>query len=605
MKLAPVLTPSDWGRPTNRSPARGRDPLRNTVAPVARPSGPRTTTALRPSCTAAVRAIAVAHEDANCVGTVELSCAAEGLHLNFVRISAYSEGYIPFPATCSHRITVAYDRIAQVCCDPEGLVRLCIDPSCTAYNRLVLAGLAHEPQWDQVLGLRKRQKLEHSLTLGAVLAWVPVAWLLHLAMPWLSPPVAMGIAATVSALLHVARRDIATRLVLFNRKADRVRSELLTDLALRLGPERVHDRLPVDAVAAQAPEPEPALRHAEAAGLSTLFATAAVVAAIALVAILIGRNLVMEPGLEQADGTRQQHSQVQPTHENVAAPGGVPIQPAARAPSVLLAPCSCDRADSALWSDGIPRMSVLARNLAPVNLGKKPTVRPEIAVVNNANEDLKEVMLTVDFMMGEREGKPGRNTGQQGLYYDGTLHPGQAIKWRTKGKGDDFTVTSFVTGKLGDSNIDPAPADAFAKLLMAHTPVVRLHGAKMLAWLGDPRARDAIDRLARESSEEMTPTLNLLSDAVRSVRVCSVHARPAASDPSAFEVQACVFNASDQPCDRPMVTAKSGQGQSVRETRWTVEAKLSAFTGVVTTGLVASGGESATELESLLLSAER
>ena len=165
-------------------------------------------------------------------------------------------------------------------------------------------------------------------------------------------------------------------------------------------------------------------------------------------------------------------------------------------------------------------------------------------------------------------------------------------------------VVSSISGKVGEGGLKPAPADAFHKLLEAHTPGVRLHGAKMLAWLGDPRAREAIEQLEREHRQEMTPTLAMLADAVRSMRVCSVKTSPADKTAN-VEVEACVFNASAETRDRPTVVVRSQLGEAAHEARWIVEASLAPGSGVRTSGIVEMpGAESGSAAAPLQLVAE-
>jgi hypothetical protein len=402
----------------------------------------------------------------------------------------------------------------------------------------------------------------------------------------MSELLALGIAGTLCLLLNAMRRDLASRYVLFTPRTERIRSELLADLSLRLGTGRVLSIPVTEVVTASAQAERPAEREStETAGLGPLFTTAGVVAAVALIAILIGRNL-LSPSPAGDEAEHATADQAAPIAQVSATPSALPaasIQPEPQRPAMQLPPCTCDRSDSALWAAGVPQLSVLAANRPGRTTSKKPSVYPEIAVVNNSSQDLKNVMLTVDFSQSASEGRPARRTGEQGLLYDGVLGPAHAVKWRVKGRGDDFTVMSSITGKVGESGVEPAPADAFHKLLGAHTPSVRLHGAKMLAWLGDARAGEAIEKLEREHREEMTPTLVMLSDAIRPVRVCNAKITPGSS-PSTVRVEACVFNASTETRDRPAVVARYYKGSVSQETRWIVEASLGASVGVRTTG---------------------
>jgi hypothetical protein len=546
------------------------------------------------AATPPVRAVAVAHERCNAVGTVELGCGGKGLFLRFVRISPFSDGYVPYPAATGHALTVPYDQVVRAVTDSAGLVHLTLDPSCTPFNKLVLAGLVREFRYDHHSSFLRRARIESAVTLAAIALWMPVAWSLHALIPSLSEALVLALSATAALLLHAMRRDVASRLVMFGTKSERLRSEFLADLSLRIGPERVRDLGIPDADAAAAaasPAERPVERDSsESSGLRSLFATAGIVAAVALVAILVSKSL-LSVSWEHDDGRQRT---IEATDEStpaavavsattaLAAPAG---SVATAAPPKVLPPCACDRTDSVLWSGGVPQLAILATTRPGKSSEKRPRIYPEIAVVNNGNQDLKNIILTVDFLMGPRDGHPARRLGEEGLLYDGTLGPAQAVKWRVKGRGDDFAVTSSITGKVGESGLAAAPADSFFKLLGAHTPSVRLHGAKMLAWLGDPRAQNAIEQLEREHREDMASTLALLADAVRSMRVCSVRTSRA-TQPSSLNVEACVFNASQETRERPAIVVRSLRGSSTQETRWVVEASIPPASGVRTSGLV-------------------
>ncbi|MBI5535492.1 MAG: hypothetical protein HY898_22370 [Deltaproteobacteria bacterium] len=556
-----------------------------------------------------VRAVAVAHERCNAVGTVELSCGPKGLHIRFVRIVPFSDGYVPYPSATGHAITAPYDQVVRAVTDSSGLVHLTLDPACTPFNKLVLAGLVREHKFDHHSSFLRRARIESVVTLAAIALWMPLAWTLRALVSSMSEALVLAVSATAAMLVHAMRRDIASRLVLFGSKSERIRSELLADLALRLGPERVRNAPAADAAASAQPDRVPERDSAESSGLRSLFATAGIVAAVALVAILVSKSLLSISLSPQEARLRDIEAAEESTPAAVASasPSNAPagsITPEPPKPAKVLPPCSCDRADSVLWAGGVPQLAILATTRPGKTSAKRPRIYPEIAVVNNGNQDLKNVILTVDFLLGAHDGKPAHRAGEEGLLYDGTLGPGQAIKWRVKGKGDDYVVTSSITGKVGEAGLAPAPADAFHKLLTAHTPSVRLHGAKMLAYLGDPRAREAIEQLEKEHREEMASTLSLLADAVRSMRVCSVRAVSNAS-PGHVNVEACVFNASNETRDRPAVVVRTLQGSTTQESRWIVEASIAPGSGVRTTGTIEGvAGENQPAASSLQLVAE-
>ncbi|MCU0693665.1 MAG: hypothetical protein MUF54_19935, partial [Polyangiaceae bacterium] len=368
----------------------------------------------REACSSApVRAVAVAHEYANAVGTVELSCTAQGLQLQFVRISAFTDGYVPYPMTSSLRTTVPYQQVARVTIDGDGLVHLVLDPSSTPYSKLALAGLVRDRAFDHAASYRRRARIERHVTLAALTAWMPVALILRVVWPDWSAWFVFALSATISALLHVMRRDVAAKLVLFTRQTEQVRDELIAELRWRLPPGRVlHDapsELPSPAAApAELGDADPA----EAGSLKGLFVTAGIVTAAAAIAILVGKNLPFStpaaPEAQWGQDTDEAWAWLDDDARPASGPplpdksSTSPIGPDTTPPKPPPPPCACDRADSPLWADGIPRMSVLTRNRPGTTSPERPSVYPEIAVVNNSAEDLKDIVMVVDFILGPR-----------------------------------------------------------------------------------------------------------------------------------------------------------------------------------------------------------
>lgn len=568
--------------PPAGTPTRLPSPLRSlSIAPVAADAP------IRP--TVPIRAVAVAHETANAVGTVELSCSPEGLRLHFVRISAWSEGYVPYPSTVSQNVVVPYDRVARVVIDPDGLVQLVVDPSTTPYNRLVLAGLVHDASFDHIVSHRKRLRIERNVSIAALVAWIPVTLALSALFPSLSPVLIAGLALTLSGIVHTLRGELASRLVLFNAGSAMVRDELLAELSLALGPGRVREQLASSApVAAAAPADANDADAAEPGSLRGLLFTAGVAAAAAAIAILVGRSLLVsapEPQAANADPWVAVSGTTLPAAQLPAS--AAPIAPDPAKPKPALPACVCERADSPLWRDGIPRLSVVARNRPGPTSPERPSMYPEIAVVNNTADDLKDVVLTVDFLLGGGPGKKPRVLDTKDLFWEGRLGPGKAVKWRVKGRGDDYRVKSFIAGTLGDPGTKPAPADSFYELsTTARTPAVRVHGVKMLAWLGDSRVAEVLDKLKKDGREELGDTLDQIAEASRPLRACAVRANPALDQDRTLRVEACVFNAGTEGKESPLVTVRSRRDDQIRESRWTVDTTIAPGSGVLTSGTV-------------------
>lgn len=557
-----------------------------SVVSIAEPAPSRTLS------TVPIRAVAVAHETANAVGTVELSCSPSGLIVKFVRISAWTEGFVPYPATVSENVIVPFDQIARVTIDGDGLVHFVFDPFCTPFNRLVLAGLVHEAAFDHRTSYRRRERIERKIGMVALIAWIPIVIGLARLFPSMAPTLDVAFGVTLSGILHTMRREIASRLVLFSAKSELVRDELLAELSLRLPAGRVREQV-ASAVPAPAASPaelgEPEIP--EPGSLRGLFVTAGIVAAAAVVAILVGRGLVAaEPDAAQRAANDESSSTSTEPLAAAQVPSALPCVPIV-ADAVVTKPvlpgCVCERADSPLWKDGVPRLSVVARDRAKKSSAKKPTVAPEIAIVNNTGDDLKDVVLTVNFFLGGPGDGKVRGSKSKDLFWAGRLAPGRAVKWRVKGRGERFEVKSYVEGLLSDAGTRPAPAEAFWELsTTARTTGVRVHATKMLAYLGDGRTAEALEKLRAEAKVEFGDVMDQIGEAARPVRVCGVKASAAEDGTQALRVEACVFNAGKEAKESPMVTARSQRDGTIRESRWAVETSIAPGTGVLTSGMV-------------------
>jgi len=454
----------------------------------------------------------------------------------------------------------------------------------------VLAGLMHDSTFDHRTSHRRRARIERNISLAALVVWIPIALAVSAIVPSLSSVLAAALALTVSGILHTVRGDIASRLVLFSRQSEMIRDELLAELSLRLPAGRLREQV---APAMPAPAVPAELREVDASepgSLRGLFVTAGVAAAAAAVAILVGRALMVaapEPVAANDDPWVVVSGTTLPA-AHVPSSSSAPIVADPAKPKPVLPACVCERADSPLWKDGIPRLSVVARNRPGTTSKDRPSMYPEIAVVNNTAEDLKDVVLTVDFLLGGGEGRKPRVLDTKDLFWEGRLGPGKAVKWRVKGRGDDYRVKSFVAGLLGEPGAKPAPADAFYELsTTARTPAVRVHGVTMLAWMGDSRAAEALEKLRRDSRGEFVETLDQIGEAARPLRVCAVRANAAADVPQSLRVEACVFNAGTEGRESPLITARSRLADQVHESRWTVDATIAPGTGVLTSGTVA------------------
>ena len=262
-----------------------------------------------------------------------------------------------------------------------------------------------------------------------------------------------------------------------------------------------------------------------------------------------------------------------------AARGELPPKPPPPPPPPREERCICGRADSPLWRDGVPVLSVLTTTgpegtLAPpqpkLDEHQNPVFQYDLAVVNNGAAPIRETRVVLTY--ARRDGQDRRiAVTDRGLYWGKPLLPGRAIKWVTEGPGTEVRIDESETGTLEERGIEPAPADAFFALTKARHRVVRMHAAMMLAYLHDPRAEEAITAIGAPVAEEAW-TVRRIRAAARPVIACDVKAEEG-------RVSACVFNASTKP----------GTGLSLREIQddeakavraWPVQVEVPVHDGV-------------------------
>jgi hypothetical protein len=205
------------------------------------------------------------------------------------------------------------------------------------------------------------------------------------------------------------------------------------------------------------------------------------------------------------------------------------------------------RAASPLWSEGIPALRVLtfasdddfgAGVVAKEERAGSPRFDFDVAAVNDGAQPLRDVRVTLTFA---RRNKAGRRVGavDRGLFWSGLLAPGHAVKWHVRAPGSEMRIDASVTGTLDEAGVDPAPAVAFAELTRSRYRAVRVHGALMLAYLHDPRGREAALALDGRTPEDRLLLARIARAALPAV----------ACDPKieGGRLGICVFNGASSP----------------------------------------------------------
>lgn len=504
----------------------------------------------------------MASERSNAVGTVELECAPVGLSLVYVGVGGFSDGYIPTNTAENAKLIVPWPELAEASVDGEQ-VFLALDPKLGPLNRLCLVNFstgntAHHHK------LYRRRLLVRLATVGAALsgALIASAAAFRLA-PGTSAVSALGIAFTTAAALCVLGLFADQLLKSGGLEGSLAREAFIAELS-GFVPSLV--RSPAAPLRAGPPKIPPValfqgiLPRTTAAIVMSL--TALTLAFVLMVRWLLTSDPAHELAAHAARLNQQTLGQAPPTEAPalIAAPAVTREAPKPAAPAASAAPapstdgaasCRCRRADSLLWQNPIPKLSVLTLS-QHVRRGREEEERKDknyleltIGIVNNSSDPLRDVSLIVEFF--EKDPPPSNkrySSATRPLFFEGPLLPGQAIKWDVEARGTDFEVHNPLGGDIGAEGDNGAPTNLLADLLHAHNRAVRMHGAMLLTYFGDPRAKDAIMELREALREDEAPYLDRLLQAVSEIHACALKVSEYGESRS---VSACVFNAGKEP----------------------------------------------------------
>jgi hypothetical protein len=496
-----------------------------------------------------VRAIATAAERSNAVGTVELECTPHGLSMVYLGLGAFSQGYATATLTSGTGVMVPWPGVLEARLEGDRLY-LAVDPQLTPHSRLTLAGFSSGGATEQ--RELRRQRLVWRIFAGG--AAVVGALLAALTATRVSPEVGAATAVVVGFVTALGLLGVGW----------------LAELGLGRGEdERVARRAFLGELTSYLPNfsvgpkpPEPTLRLPPWSELMGLLPRTTLAVVITLTSGLLAVLLVarwIASSEERARERSRAERQVDRAPEELAAvrvpPPAVPAPTASEAPPPSSSPsvsaargpvaeargeCRCDRSQSLLWADPIPTLSTLVFDRRDTQRGRHRRIELELAAVNNGAEDLKEIALVLDFFEPASESSSERNlVAHRAVYYEGPLGPGQAIKWSVEARGTEFEIHNPIAGTLGARGEGAAEPNALATLLKAIHRPVRLHGAMLLAYVGDARAHEAAVALGEAQREDEASYLGRLLAGTAELRVCDLgwlgggHRR----------VGACVFNA--------------------------------------------------------------
>jgi len=511
-----------------------------------------------------VRAFAIASEHSNTVGTVEVECTANGLALTYIDAARVGDEGVP----------IAFDRWQQVL----------IDWSWVRQARLLGAALAIEFELPSMgvqrcllvhfssghdVTLQEFQQKRLLLRLWTLGTSVVLASAIALAAPRLSPAIGpwMGLLAGVSfAVILVVIGGKAERILSDGGRQSKVLGELFANDLLAFVPKIPREPFQVSAKPFSWP-------HFDGILPRTTLAISLTLAGALLAALIMFRWVVVSHD-EVSDHYVQRSPEPvraaldQPPKPAAALKGALP--PVTSAPAIdsnqpstapiassnagtarTSGPCQCQRADSLLWSQPLPRVSLIVLLSRRYKRHEHEHVEVEFAAINNSDKDVSELTSMAEFF--QQDPPPSSklvSVSTRAVYFQGPLHPGEAIKWHVDAEGSTFRLHppaengAPIAGSIEDNGSNAAPTNAIARLLKAHNRPVRLHGAMLLAFLRDPRAKEATVELGDSLRESESSYLRRLLEALSELRVCQVQV---AGNGSQRRILACIYNGTDAP----------------------------------------------------------
>lgn len=560
-----------------------------------------------------VRATAVATERSNAIGSVELEATPHGLSVGYLGVGTFHEGYAPGALTSGTRVLVPWAEVLEARVEGDQ-VFLAVEPARTPHHRMTLTSFSTGEAQHHRQASRQRTIVWIG-AFGAALVTIVIA---QLTVPRIAPSTGGAAAMLIGGIAALAILLVglfADRVVgSVGLSGDAAREAFAADLSRYL-PNLV--RLPTR----PAPAPKPFVLP-DLTGLlpRTTAAIAITLTAGVLGVVLTARWLISSSRDENrrvvatGDVARERGPMLEPQapieDPSRAAPAPPPVEsvqepaPAASAaapdPSAPAAQvggrCSCARADSVLWRDPVPKLSVLVLERKLLTGPNRKRLTVDVAAVNNSDTDVRDLTMMIAFTEQEPPPSTAREAvSHRSVFFEGPLGPGQAIKWNVEARGEDIEVDAPIPGDIGPGGDGAAPLDRIADLLNANHRPVRLHGAMMLAYLGDPRAREAVLKLKEALREDESPYLERLLRALGDVRACELSLTGSGKS---RDVEACVFNAGNEPRDGLGVRlrgldAKPNRREPtamppkvVTEATWSLPGKLEPQTGVRTRATV-------------------
>lgn len=511
-----------------------------------------------------IGALAIADEHADAVGAVRLSCFPGKLLIELIYVAPFSLGFAPSGVTKERTIWVPYTAIRALVRKGRMLC-LALDPSVpTPFHRFALVRFTTDPA-ELLAGTYRARSVIRGLLyvlplpLGYGLACLPPREYLVGTLGF------AAFALLCAALLFWLLRMLFRFLTWGGPFSDACRDALEAELSKHLGfagpalagtgyspQERAADLALAAEQARSRSWPLHWIIAAAATGALTLLTPAAI---LFIRQYTAERKSVELPKPIVLKGIA---SDIHRLSQMDLLPPPLPQRP--KRPS-----CICARPDSPLWKAEIPRLAVFMSSSAEESSGEvKPILEDDeppyfefdLAVVNNTEKPMRDVRVVLTFA---RRNKNNERVGvtDRGFFWGGHLRPGRAVKWHVKAPGTEMRVDISEMGTLSETGEKTAPADSFYELLSARYRIVRLHGAKMLSYLRDPRADEALIRLGPPAPGE-SELLEALKRANAEIIACDMNVVDG-------RLSLCVLNASSKRQEHLWAKNIPGPGQALWE----------------------------------------
>jgi hypothetical protein len=519
-----------------------------------------------------VRAIAIASPRSNVIGAVELTTSPEGLSVLYLDAAHVGSDGVPVALSPRSESTIAWEKVidAKVVGDAV-LLQLAVGPSIEQRFLLVRFTFGHDHTPHE---LRQRRILLRVVALAVALLAVVMAMLLGPRIaPEAGPLFGVGLGVLLAAVTTVVGLVSDRFLVTGGQSSTLVREIFIGELLATL------PRLPREPNANLRPKASFRLPPLDGILPRTTAAVTITLAGALLAAIVMAKwvfwgnhrdvqrgpaspNIALAPPRAARDETSEvaAPSPIAPATQAVQAAASTKVAPPP-AGNTLVAqgPCTCVRADSPLFREPPPRLSPLVLSSRRVPHKNHEDIELELAVINNSDRPLGNISLLVEFFEAD-QGNVTRLTSVESrtVFFEGPLASGKAIKWHVEERGTTFKIhppTSnglLVDEPIGSLGEGAASASAFADLLTANNRPVRLHGAMMLAYLGDRRARPAIVELGDALRDSESPYLRRILEATQDQIACQIRF----DQTPAKSVKACIYNQGTTALEQTQVTLR-------------------------------------------------